>query len=236
MFASSLNRNPSQQRITQQRITQHVSASNHHGVQEPPQATPTERKVREVCNNSDILDLLGEKDLSACRIDIDLMGLMDSSDLTVLSLLLDRKDLTLGAVSLNVSETVDRETFAAVLAQLEGHPELALDLHVNGSQKGPIAQPLREVLARSAFCLCKGGVGLRELLFRPLEKSRQPAAAHALDLGDMTLLDAFIKMELDSATVPLSRESAKDVLAVAKKAQDHALAIAILTLSPPAIT
>lgn len=135
-----------------------------------PSAQASTVVAKSVGNTSEILDLMQTTSLSNCRVSVDMAGLMDTGDLLALSLLLERGDVKLETLSINVSEQVDAEALKSLLAQLKTHPELrSLHLRVNGRDTGPIPRALREAIASSADALRKGGAAIRDMLFRELD-------------------------------------------------------------------
>lgn len=197
-----------------------------------PSAQSEVRSERCVRNGSDVLALSLEGDLGACSLRLQMTGLLDTTDIASLTVLLAREDVQLSTLDLNLSHSTDPVQLSTLLATLRKHPELqSVRFRVDGSEKGPFPNGVREALARSKDCLTKGGVALRDALFRELDDRLNGAVkdAAALWAVDATLND-FRLMRLDDASSGLSALSALSLSSCADLLQDNALRLAVAAL------
>lgn len=200
--------------------------------QEAPSASNDARTERCVRNSSDVLDLSLERDLGACSLQLQMTGLVDTTDIASLTVLLAREDVQLGTLELNLSSGTDPVQLGALLVTLRKHPELqSVRFRVDGSEKGPFPNGLREALARSKDCLIKGGVALRDALFRQLDDRLNSAIKDTTALWAVAAtLDDFRSMRLDDASSGLSALSARYLSSFADLLQDEALRLAVAAL------
>lgn len=185
---------------------------------------------------SALLDLLQRRRLGHCRVTVQLAALLDTGDLLALGLLLERDDLRLERVSLNVSDRVDPGVLQDVLAQLDVRPELqGWDLSVNGCASGPLPPDWRPWLVGLEVCLRKGGPAMRQMLFRELDDRLNEAFDDANERREAAdFLGAFREMRLDDAASPLSPQHAQRLQGLARRLKDKALkrAVALLSEAP----
>ncbi len=210
------------------------------GIQQQPEAAsqgapsaPSEvRSERCVRNSSDVLALSLDKDLGACPLQLQMTGLVDTTDIASLTTLLAREDVQLNTLDLNLSSGTDLLQLSALLATLHKHPELqSVRFRVDGSEKGPFPNELREALARSKDCLIKGGSALRSALFGQLDDRLNSAIKDTTALWAVSAtLDDFRSMRLDDASSGLSALSARSLSSCADLLQDKALRLAVAAL------
>ncbi len=199
-----------------------------------PSAQASTVVAKSVGNTSEILDLMQTTSLSNCRVSVDMAGLMDTGDLLALSLLLERGDVKLETLSINVSEQVDAEALKSLLAQLKAHPELrSLHLRVNGRDTGPIPRALREAIASSADALRKGGAAIRDMLFRELDDRLHEMDSDTVYWTVGSTLEDFRRMRLDDTASPLPKVNAESLSYIATRLRDKALMLAAVVLSKP---
>lgn len=185
-------------------------------------------------NTSDVLLLLKEKDLASKPLKLQMPGLLDTADLASLTWLLSREDAKLTELDLNLSSRTDPAQLTALLALLPKHPELrSVRFCVDGQEQGPFPPGLREALARSKSCLIKGGVALRQALFRQLDDRLNAIKDTTTMWAVAAVLDDFCRMRLDDASSLLDATSAKTLRSYAVLVGDGPLRLAVEALLAP---
>jgi len=151
-----------------------------------------------------------------------------TADIEALIQQLQRPDALATALELHLPAHTDAEALARLLKVVDALAEqgtlTALRVTVEGSDRGPIDEALREALAGSRACLVLSGKTVRPLIFRDLAGLQ---ALHDRLLGDFLDMNLAYQMER-----PLEEHKADTLIGIALSTGEDALLRAIAVLSP----
>jgi hypothetical protein len=181
-------------------------------------------------HHHEVTTLLDIEDLSALRLSLRLDMPLDTETCQALTKLLKRADVHLDELSLTLSDTLDADALAALLATAEAHRD---SLAPGGFQLqgtgGSLPDSLRVVIAGSRLCLELGAPTVRPLLFAHHLRPREEWV-NAND-GTQYALQDFLQCKAYLSDSEHHMEMVESLGKLAQKSNDLALMRACSVLS-----